>query len=89
MQAKSLHRNCNILVAQVDALELKRSQSEALEKEMADVLRMKDEQVSLQLLLSGKQRAKCSLLFHHSYILHRRGTRTFTGSIEAHSFQTY
>ncbi|CAL5224353.1 g7027 [Coccomyxa viridis] len=44
-KAKSLHRNCNILVAQVDALELKRSQSEALEKEMADVLRMKDEQV--------------------------------------------
>ncbi|CAL5224354.1 g7028 [Coccomyxa viridis] len=44
-KAKSLHRNCNILVAQVDALELKRSQSEALEKEMADVLRMKDEQM--------------------------------------------
>ena len=48
MQAKSLQRKCDILAAQVDALELRCSQSEALEKDMTEALHIKDRQVGLE-----------------------------------------
>ena len=51
LQARNLHLNANILAAQVDALELRCSQSEALEKDMTDVLRIKDKQVGLEAVL--------------------------------------
>lgn len=53
LQAKSLHHNCKVLAAQVDALKLKCSKSKALEKDLTELLRMKDEQVGLGLPLSG------------------------------------
>lgn len=82
LQAKSLHRKCNILVAQVDALELKCSQSEALEKETAEVLRKKDEEVGLKALCQGSNTLNIAFYPNEAMLyvpLH------ITTSIKAHS----
>ena len=82
LQAKSLHRKCNILVAQVDALELNCSQSEALEKETAEVLRKKDEEVGLKALCQGSNTLNIAFYPNEAMLyvpLH------ITTSIKAHS----
>ena len=49
LQAEELAESCKALTAQVDALKLQRSLSEALEKRLKEELRLKDEQVGPKL----------------------------------------
>ena len=53
LQAESLHQKCKLLAAQVNSLKRKCSKLEALEKEMTEVQRARDEQVGLALPQSG------------------------------------
>ncbi len=50
LQVQDLHENCRAVEAQVDALKLQLSQSDALEKRLTEVLHVKDEQVGLRSL---------------------------------------